>query len=216
MRSCQGVGVQGFSLLELLAAVVVMLVLMALLAPAVSSVLGGNQLTRAGQTAIGQLALARQLAISRNQLVEVRFLRYEDANSGEAIESTGRYRAVQLMGISERGTAEDLGKLQELPSSICIDPGSTLSSMIASGAAPPTVPTLATGATLGSVPRLGTAYSAISFRFRPDGSTNLPKTGNWFFTLLSTNQPGDSSQPPDNFFTVQIDPVNGNVKSFRP
>jgi hypothetical protein len=51
----------------------------------------------------------------------------------------------------------------------------------------------------------------------PDGTTDLlPTTTVWFVTIHNINEVVTGSQPPKNFFTLQIDPVSGITKKFRP
>jgi hypothetical protein len=68
-------------------------------------------------------------------------------------------------------------------------------------------------------------YKYSLFRFYPDGSTNLsptgdPDNGRWYVTIHalsdSATGTGEGIVPPANFCTVQIDPVSGTTKSFRP
>jgi len=74
---------------------------------------------------------------------------------------------------------------------------------------------------------VGKNYQYLSFRFLSDGSTNLPpqakKTGGgggssvdtWYVTLVGL---GDETKDINgiNYFTLQIDPVSGTAKAFRP
>ena len=73
---------------------------------------------------------------------------------------------------------------------------------------------------------IGMNYDYVYFRFMPDGSTNLPLkssdgNGSWCVTLQNINDPVTADAPmngskPFNFFTLQIDPVSGAMKPFRP
>jgi uncharacterized protein (TIGR02596 family) len=75
---------------------------------------------------------------------------------------------------------------------------------------------------------VGRNYEFASFRYLQDGSTDLPpgtKKGGagagtttddtWYITLINLN---DESKPIEqvNFYTVQVDPVSGATKSYRP
>lgn len=59
----------------------------------------------------------------------------------------------------------------------------------------------------------------VAFRFRPDGSTDLPNNNGdadtWYITLLEGNS-GGSSALPTNYYIVQVDPFNGSLKVYRP
>ena len=65
-------------------------------------------------------------------------------------------------------------------------------------------------------------YRYASFRFLQDGSTNLSPSSTWFVTIHNlTDTPTGTTMKkanndPINFFTLQIDPVSGAIKGFRP
>jgi hypothetical protein len=50
----------------------------------------------------------------------------------------------------------------------------------------------------------------------PNGSTDLKPTEKWFVTIHGQEAKEESSSPPSNFFTIQVDPINGATRSFRP
>ena len=220
---------QAFTLIEMLVVLGVIVLLVALIVPAATTVLQGTDLTRAGQNVSDQIGLAKQQAESHNTLIEVRFYQFADPSvPGETAGSpaTGKYRAMQLFQIASTGTAIPLGKTVVLPTNVIIDsgvPNSTASlSLIIGQAQASAVPSLSTSQTY-AIPRAGTNYNSVAFRFRPDGSTNLPltnaSTGSeqfWFLTLHSLVSGDHLTTPPKNFYTIQIDPNNGNLSFFRP
>ena len=211
---------RAFTLVEMLAVIAVIIVLAGLLAPAASTILRGNQLTQASDMMVAGLTLARQTAISNNCPVEIRFYQYGDPSyPGEQANaaSSGKYRAFQMFRIDDSGTATAAGKVIQLPTSILIDADSTtFSTLLGSPQSNP-----ATGL---SIPRAGVYYNYCSFRFRPDGSTNLSPTAPplyWSLTLhnlvdKNTPDPVTGPQPPSNYATIQVDPVSGTVTSYRP
>jgi hypothetical protein len=84
---------------------------------------------------------------------------------------------------------------------------------------------LAPSTGLGEVPSTGFRSSRqegveyVSFRFRPDGSTDLPGrsrggSDTWYLTLVKGE--GEEGAVPENFFTIQVDPFNGKIDVFRP
>jgi uncharacterized protein (TIGR02596 family) len=201
-------------MLELLIVMSVILLLAALIGPPVGSLLRGSNLTRGGDMIIGQLAQARQYAVTKNRLVEVRFYQYcSPTTPGEAGLSAdkGRFRAVQSFEILEAGVATPLGKIQQLPDEVCINAGAALSSLIGGNT------NASTGASLGmKIPQVGTAYNAVAFRFRPDGTINLDRTAKWFLTAHGTQAADGAAKPPPNYITIQVDPANGSVTSYIP
>ena len=54
--------------------------------------------------------------------------------------------------------------------------------------------------------------------FYPNGSTNVSvPLREAYVTLVGVNgQAIDTSKPPPNFYTIQIDPVTGRAKAYRP
>jgi len=218
----------GFSLLELLVVISIIGIIAAFTLPSASAVLWGSQLTQGAQMLNDQLVLARQTALTKNHCVEVRIYQFSDPGipgeqAGNA--NAGKYRALQIFDIPNSGAAVPLGKVEHLPESIIIDSGNidsnkTLSSIISSGKQSD-VPTSSDGNTLQiPIPKVAKAYNSVSFRFEPDGSTNLllsstPGT-NWFLTLHKQNDGDGLQTPPPNFITIQIDPYNGHVRTYRP
>jgi uncharacterized protein (TIGR02596 family) len=212
---------RGFTLVEMMVVVAITAVLAAIIAPAASTLIRGTDLTRGGQMISDQLGFGRQAALSMNCAVEVRFYQYADPGIPGDV-APGKYHAVQIFQILDSGSAAPLGKVQVLPTSIIIDSGSTLSttlsSILGSALASPNVPTLVISGTGNiPIPRVGTAYNFISFRFQPDGSTNLsPPTGSWFLTLHSITDGDALDSPPANFFNLWLDAYNGHIRTFRP
>ena len=210
----------GFTLVELIIVIGIMALISALALPATGKLMGSSRLSQAAQLLVNELSLARQQAITRNCEVEVRLYQFGDPDvPGETPSSpgTGKYRALQTFNIMESGSAAALGKIHRLAPSVMIDAGG-LSSIISSSGASPSVPTAATGNALGlSIPKVGTQYNAVCFRFLPDGSARLkPQNGKWFLTLHGSEAGDGLTSPPPNFFTVQINALNGHIQTFRP
>jgi len=202
------------SLLELLVVIAILMIGSILVVPSIGGILQSSRLSQSGETLAGQLRLARQHALTKNQPVEVRLLRIR--TEGEPGES-GRYVAYQYFGIAEDGGLTRKVQVQRLPDAVFIDDGETLSTLIGNAGTSGTSPQLIAGTQLGdSLPGVGTGYDAVRFRFLPDGSTDLPRNGKWFLTLHSDEESHGGEEPPPNYFTLQIDPSNGHVKTFRP
>jgi len=181
--------------------------------PSMGSIMRGNDMTRGEQIFQEQLALARQTAIAKNRRVEVRLYNFDDP---EVVGTESLYRAFQTFIFDENNTAKPLGKIFKLPGILTINTNTTTSTLMA---LPAKMFDTAKDPQI-NIPGVGTAYTAKAFQFRPDGSTNLPSAAgsNWFFTLVSSSviaQVNSATLPP-NFATVQIDPIGGTVRSYRP
>ncbi|XHR31167.1 MAG: Verru_Chthon cassette protein D [Chthoniobacteraceae bacterium] len=204
----------GFTLVELLVVMAILGLTVALISPAVRGLMQGSQLTQAGSKVTGFLGLARQTAISQNSCVEVRFYNCGDPLAGGSGDSW-HIRAMQSFLVQDSGAVAVLGKVQYLPDTAILDGGSTLSSIFDSSKRVYNAsPTLA-------IPRISKSYGYYALQFRPDGSTNLSPTISgssqlWFMTLHSTRDGDKLTTPPPNFWTIQIDSINGTATSYRP
>jgi len=226
---------RAFTLVELLAVMAVIAVVIAFAVPAATQIMRGSQLTQGSQQFADQIGYARQLAISRNRPIEVRFYRFSDPETpGESVDrpEQGKWRAFQLFEQLENGAVVPAGPMHRLPRVVIMDPDkySTLISKKFRGeplnaADDPTTPELPVEVGLQKVAR---SYQFVKFRFLPDGSTDLPprakegQTGtsdsnddSWYITLINLS---DENRDINlvNYFTLQIDSISGGIKSYRP
>lgn len=204
-------GSRAFSLIELLAVMGIIVIILAFVAPAAIGIVRGNKMTQASQIVSGQLSLARQTAITKNVPVEVRFYQFADPETpGETVSdpSTWRFRAVQAFEVVKARILTPLQEIRYLPGGVVLDSGSTLSSLLSS-------PVPEDGRD--PIARAGTSYKFSSVRFRPDGSVTGVSLGVPSFMTLHNLSDGDRlSSAPNNYVAIEIDPINGTLKEFRP
>jgi len=209
---------RAFTLLETLIVMMIIAIVAAMVTPAVASLLKGSQLSQAGLLVNDQLTFARQTALAQNRPIEVRFYRCGDPEiPGESITNAvqGKYRGMQIFRVEEDGSASALGESIRLPVTMIMDSGPVLSSLLNQSARPAGK---ATGAP--DLPRVGSNYLYSFFRFRPNGATDLLDPANptapWFVTLHALSEGDARAVQPPNFYTIQIDAFNGNLRTFRP
>ncbi|XHR30933.1 MAG: Verru_Chthon cassette protein D [Chthoniobacteraceae bacterium] len=187
---------RGFSLIELLLVILIMIVLFGITGPAITSVLRGNDLNRAGWSFGDRLMLARQEALTKNCNVEVRFYKLPSG-----------WSAVQLWRVapSQDGSTPvpvALGSLVKAPSSVIID--EQLSPLLNADS---------TIAGTADLPYYHTVKYA-GFRFRPNGSVStVINSSNNYITFKIASDP---TEPPANNYTIQVDPVTGKIITFQP
>jgi len=199
----------GFTLVEVLAVLAIMAVLMAFVGPPLVSSFQSARLTQATQMVLDQFSVARQVATSKNRVVEVRFYRLNNPENG-LDEPT--FCALQSFELQDDGSATPLGKVNWFPGSVICDSGATLSPLLGSDRAKQWTAT----DTKVRIPRVNTDYSAWAIRLRPDGSTDLPAGSSWFVTLHTGSGGDNQSTLPSNFSLIQFDPWTGLSLLYRP
>jgi len=202
---------RGFSLVELLVVVAIIVLLAALATGGLNNVARSSKLANAAQRVGDQIALARQLAVSRNLPVEVRFYKLPDFDS-----TTGGptlWRGMQLF-ISDGTATNAVSRPVFFPQRVIISANSAISPLL----------TTAMGAEITPTNNVG-AYSTAnvqykSFTIRPNGmlaTSNSLVDANNFLTLHQQNDPmGADGIKPANFITVQVNPITSKVTILRP
>jgi len=197
---------KAFSLVELLVVMAIMGLMAALVLPALTQTLRASKLTTAGQTMMDELNLARQTAQSRNTPVEVRYYKLPDY-SDSATATPAVYRAMQSFILLD-GSTNALDRPKFLPSPVILSPNASESAFLSS-----TNHTEQPSQTNAPVAGFGQNYRYRSIRFAPNGSVDLQNPENFFTLVLQNDKPLTEGA---NFFTVQLNPISGSVRSFRP
>ncbi|PTX95319.1 hypothetical protein DB345_13670 [Spartobacteria bacterium LR76] len=194
------VGIQAFSLVELLVVIAIIALLMSFTSIAITSALTGSEMERAGQTVADAIKLARQEAVSKNREVQLVLLEMPQDAFPKA------WRGVEIWRIDETvngPVTNKVSRLQRLPSQMIVSSNSALSPLLSASS------TLQ--GTTNAAGLSGLSYRAI--RFRPDGTLAGANGTTNFLTIQSARATG---APPDNYFTVSINPLTGKVTTIRP
>jgi len=205
-----------FSLVELLMVMGVMALLLVMATMAFPNITGSSNINRAGQMVNDILALARQEAVSSSREVHAVFIKMSDSQDSQ------QWRGIQLWRINETATGpvpEAITRISYLPTAITITGQDTLSPVLAanlytaSGSDPAGAEINTALANL--LQRSGKTLNGwASVRFRANGSTdNRITSANNFLTIQHIRHPG---APPDNYYTLQINPVTGKAATYRP
>lgn len=186
----------GFSLIELLVVVAIIVALILITLPAISSVMQSTDLTRGGQVVADNVNLARQIASAQNSVVELRFIKLPDRVG---------YSAIQLWKADTNGGMKPARALSTLPQSVTVAPNPPLPGFMSS------LPsgTMPAGSASANAP-----YAAI--QIRPTGQvTPVLSMSNMFLAIVPTAMATNSQLPP-NYFLLQINPLTGVPLIYRP
>ncbi|GAT35456.1 Verru_Chthon cassette protein D [Terrimicrobium sacchariphilum] len=191
---------RAFSLVELLVVVAIIGLLAVLAVPAMSSITGGTSMTRAGQIVADQFAYARQEAVGKNREVQVRFVWRDGSQPG--------YAGVQLWAPAPNDVTSyrPISRISWLPDGTVMASNSKMSPLIAGASI---------RETNGVFPGRGnTKY--CGFRFRPGGGTDLGFDTTSNFVTVVRDRDAAKTDVPDNYAVIQVDQVNGRIRTYRP
>lgn len=212
---------RAFSLIEMMIILGLVGLLLAFAAPNLFSLLGSSSLSGEGTLIENQLTLAQQMAVSKSADVEVRFFNLVDESAAQTEEA---FRAFQLFQFNNEGDMIPVSQFFRIRAPVAIH--EELSTILSGregtendkrfGFSSPRTGTYNAPAGAGGA-LVPTPY--VSFRFRPDGSTDLPYRAEgddtWYLTLVQGEGANQNSKP-DNYVCLQINPYNGQISQFRP
>ena len=226
---------RGFSLIEMLVVVAIIVMLLALATPALTRALQSSRLSAAGEALLGSIAEAQQAAFSSNTPVELRFFTFiEDVDQAPTGHS---YQLFKITAASQGGggqavvkeTVAPMGNLVRLPEGIIIPTDSALSgAFYDKNGSSTSFPDTKANSQVGYSGVSSANYNAL--RFMPDGTCRaVGSTVNGMAALTFQNLQecfltityGSGTAVtlanlPKNFFTIQIDPYTGKPRSYKP
>ncbi|MFT5465334.1 MAG: hypothetical protein ACI8UO_000428 [Verrucomicrobiales bacterium] len=208
-RSRQG----GFSLAEMMVVITIIAFLLALSAPNIMSLLRGSELATQGELFKNQLSQGQQIALSTNADVEIRFFKFADKDDAQV---KAVYQAYQFYQYNDDGLLTERSELFRLNAPVIFHDNPKFTNLFRTQSVDEGVEE---SGTVDQAPKkFGSGVSSAtyrSFRFRPDGSTDLPKGEKIYFVTLVQEQ-GANQTDPKNFYCIQIDPYNGSLREYRP
>ncbi len=203
----------GFTLVELLVVVAVIALIVGLAVPSLEPMMKGSKLTTGSDNLRFALSAYRQQAIAENKPIEIRFLKFIDPGSPGRHDAfrafvPGRFRQERDVDGAGRFVFDPIGNVQKLPEGVVLSSQESLSSFLTSNK-------VRKG--LHELPVQGQMeLPFVSFTFRPNGSTDLPKRAGdtWFFTLVLERDDEQANNNPDNFVTLAVDAFNGSIRAY--
>lgn len=211
-----------FSLIEMMVVLGVVGLLLAFAAPNLFSLITANTLSGEGSVLRNQLTLAQQNAVSKSADVEVRFFKFADASAAETEDAFRGYQLYQYNLDGEMAPITGFFRIKA-PVAVHEDLSTLLNSNAETSAADEeygfTSPTSGTAEAPTGAGGEKTMTKYVAFRFRPDGSTDLPfrseNEDTWYLTLVQ-GAGAIESDDPDNYVCLQVNPYNGKISEFRP
>lgn len=199
-----------FTLVELITVIAVMATLMLISMPYLVGTMQANRLTAAGEGLMFRLARLQQVVATTSQPAEIRFYKFE-------LEGVTGYHAFQLFAHDE-----STGELAALENPIYFKPDNLV---LVEGQMSPLLNPSAHSSDAEEWPRaaedepfksMSAQYLRIAFY--PNGSTSLkaPLREAYLTLVAETSMQEAATETPANYYTIQIDPVTGRAKSYRP
>jgi uncharacterized protein (TIGR02596 family) len=160
-----------------------------------------GRLAAGGRMLIDEITFARQTALSRNLPVELRLYKLPKQDT-----TTGGPTVWRGFQVFEMGSAGEkaAGNLKLFTAPVIISPDVTQSPMLTMT---PKAPTKDVG------PFAPASVSYVALRFSPSGMASVTNSNNFATLVLEKGRPLSEGA---NFVTIQVNPVTGAVRSFRP
>lgn len=223
---------KGFTLIEMLVVVTIIVLLLAFSTPALMRTLQSSRLASVGDALMGAISEAQQMAYAQNVPVEMRFYKHSEVGFSGSPELFRSYQLFKTVLVTEgtgaamtvKESLVPVGNLVKLPDGIVIAADAELSGALSDDGLPDTKE--------GS----GTGYSGVegatfnALRFMTDGSCRavirdnggfaqlqhktLPE--NFFTITYDSGREINVANLPSNFYTIQVDPFTGKARNYRP
>ncbi|RBP41251.1 uncharacterized protein (TIGR02596 family) [Roseimicrobium gellanilyticum] len=201
---------RAFTLIEMITVITVVAALMVIATPYLMETIQANRLTSAGEGLMFRIARLQQIVATTGKPGEIRFFKFEN-------EDAEGFQAYQLFAHNE-----STGQLTAVENPVYLR-GDNL--VFLEGQLSPLLDQAAHGAASGSWPRPAAdepfksmAAQYLRIAFYPDGSTSLvvPLRSSYLTLAAEAGTSRGMTAPPPNYYTIQIDPVTGRAKSYRP
>ncbi len=202
----------GFTMVELLVVMAIVGVMAAVIIPSIGPMLRSYNLNRAGSMITDELTFARQAALTQNADVEVRFYQIGAAT----YTANAPFLAFRAFLSASN---QPLDKIKFLPDQIMVSANADAANTPTTFSPMLDATTYATVLTTGqdTLPAATSPTAFVSFKFRATGGTNLvPVTSPWYLTVCGRNVAVNSNGLPTNYVSLQVDPVSGSVRTYRP
>lgn len=223
---------KGFTLIEMLVVVTIIVLLLVFSTPALMRTFQSSRLASVGDSLMGAISEAQQIAYAQNVPVEIRFFKHGEVGLSDSPQCFRSYQLFKTVLVTEGvGAAmvvteslEPVSNLVKLPDGIVIAASDELSAVLDGDGLPDVKPDASTG--YSGVE--GATYNAM--RFMTDGSCRTVTTSEGGFAMLTyktlpesfftvtydIGQELKTSNLPKNFYTIQIDPFTGKARNYRP
>lgn len=190
-----------FSLLEMFAVMAVMAILTALTVAGFRNIAASAGIGGSARQVADLISLARQTAIARSIPVEVRFYLLPGYQKPSDAPATV-YRAAQLY-VDDAVSPRALGRPLFLDTPVVLSDQADWNSFLSL--------TLKEGEFNGYA-----NAKFVSFRFKPNGISDLDPSQPWFLTVYSSAEAAGPRGVPRNFAVITVEPVTGNAAVFQP